>query len=276
MKKAEYDTSADMNQSAYSALVNGQTVCAGYARAFQYLMQQLNIPCYYCTGYSGQDHAWNIIKLEQKYYNVDVTWDDTTPSTYDYYNKSDAEFADTHVRKGLSVYLPVCGSNLDAGFDSDADSDSGFSGDDVGQNETDSENYLINPNPQEPISWQSTWNGNSEQNTNSDEEKEASVEEKLAEAGITEDEVLSTLKDYYADCLVQMVEVGAGEGQFTNVIPEELWATIESVYNDNSFHKGYVDEALKKLEMENFAIQLQAQRLGGGYYRLYHNISSWN
>ena len=48
-----YDLTADMNQSAYSALVNGKSVCAGYARAYQYLLQQLGIPCYYCTGYSG-------------------------------------------------------------------------------------------------------------------------------------------------------------------------------------------------------------------------------
>ena len=71
-----YDLTADMNQSAYSALVNGKSVCAGYARAYQYLLQQLGIPCYYCTGYSGGYHAWNIVKLEDGYYNVDVTWDD--------------------------------------------------------------------------------------------------------------------------------------------------------------------------------------------------------
>ena len=54
MQLVEYDMSAPMNQSAYSALVNGRTVCAGYARAFQYLLRQLGIPCYYCTGYAGE------------------------------------------------------------------------------------------------------------------------------------------------------------------------------------------------------------------------------
>ena len=42
--KITYDMGAEMNQSAYSAMVNGRTVCAGYARAFQYLLQQLGIP----------------------------------------------------------------------------------------------------------------------------------------------------------------------------------------------------------------------------------------
>lgn len=108
VRSIQYVRSAEMNQSAYSALVNGRTVCAGYARAFQYLMQRLGIPCYYCTGYSGESHAWNIVCLEGEYYNVDVTWDDTGDGTYDYFNKTDADYADTHIRKELSVKLPPC------------------------------------------------------------------------------------------------------------------------------------------------------------------------
>lgn len=106
-----YDPDAPLNQSAYSALVSGETVCAGYARAFQYLMQQLEIPCYYCTGYAGESHAWNIVALDSGYYNVDVAWDDTAGDggyCYDYFNITDAVFAKTHTRSGLSEYLPSC------------------------------------------------------------------------------------------------------------------------------------------------------------------------
>ncbi len=114
-----YNLGAEMNQSAYSALVNGQTVCAGYARAFQYLLQQMGIPCYYCTGYAGENHAWNIIRLEDGFYNVDTTWDDVDGGNYDYFNKTDSDYADTHARKELSVYLPPCNGqmyrNLEAG-----------------------------------------------------------------------------------------------------------------------------------------------------------------
>lgn len=106
--KLSYNMGAEMNQSAYSALVNGQTVCAGYARAFQYVLQQLEIPCYYCTGYAGQNHAWNIVSLDDGYYNVDTTWDDTGGGTYDYFNKTDGDYASSHIRKELSVYLPPC------------------------------------------------------------------------------------------------------------------------------------------------------------------------
>ena len=103
-----YDENAEYNQSAYSALVTGSTVCAGYARAFQYIMTQLGIPTYYCTGYSGGDHAWNIVKLGEGYYNVDLTWDDSDPVSYLFFNRTDSEFASTHTRSELSENLPAC------------------------------------------------------------------------------------------------------------------------------------------------------------------------
>lgn len=108
LDRTAYNLNAEQNQSAYSGLVNGQTVCAGYARAFQYLLQQLGIPCYYCTGYAGESHAWNIVALDDGYYNVDSTWDDTGAGRYDYFNKTDQDFADTHIREDFSVYLPAC------------------------------------------------------------------------------------------------------------------------------------------------------------------------
>lgn len=108
LELVEYQSGAPMSQSAYSALVNGKTVCAGYARAFQYLMHQLGIPCYYCTGYSGENHAWNIIYLYGEYYNVDLTWDDTEPATYRYFNKTDQDYETTHVRRSLAQKLPAC------------------------------------------------------------------------------------------------------------------------------------------------------------------------
>ncbi len=108
LDKIVYDLRAPLNQSAYSGMVNGKTVCAGYARSFQYLMMELGIPCYYCTGYAGEAHAWNIVKLDGEYYNADATWDDTEPNTYDYFNKPDAEFNANHRREDLSVNLPPC------------------------------------------------------------------------------------------------------------------------------------------------------------------------
>lgn len=260
LRKADYVFSSPMNQSAYSALVNGDTVCAGYSRAFQYLMQQLGIPCYYCAGYSGEDHAWNIIRLEDGYYNVDTTWDDTDPATYDYFNKTDADFVGTHVRTGLSVYLPPCGT----GFSDGAGSVPQQAGSERPGGIT------LNPNPQQPLTW-----------VPKEEEDQSGITVSggdvynLNEAGITADEVLDTIDEYYADCLKQMEKSGSGQKTFSNIVPKSVLALVEQSYGTGEYEKKYVEEGLKKLKMENFAIQIQVQDLKGNYYRLYHNIYTW-
>ena len=104
----EYDKNASMNQSAYSALVNKKSICAGYSRAFQLIMIKLQIPTYYCVGVSTVNHAWNIVKLDDGYYNVDLTWDNSDITRYKYFNKTDNDFAITHTRTGLSLKLPKC------------------------------------------------------------------------------------------------------------------------------------------------------------------------
>jgi len=99
-----------LDQSAYSSVVDNYTVCAGYARCFQYLMQRLEVPAYTCTGWGGRErHAWNIVLLDDGYHNVDVTWDDSGEN-YDFFNLSDAENKQ-HRRMDFSVYLPKCVSS---------------------------------------------------------------------------------------------------------------------------------------------------------------------
>lgn len=72
---------------AVSAL-NGNTdltgpVCEGYARAFKVLCDRRDIPCVLVDGYAGissatEAHMWNNVKVEQGWYAVDVTWNDST------------------------------------------------------------------------------------------------------------------------------------------------------------------------------------------------------
>ena len=103
-----YDSKIDLNQSAYSALVNKRSVCAGYSRAFQYIMIKLGIPTYYVVGIAEGNHAWNIVALSDGYYNVDVTWDDQDRIIYNFFNRTDKDFSKSHVRSDLSVNLPSC------------------------------------------------------------------------------------------------------------------------------------------------------------------------
>ena len=108
LSTTDYNEDAEMNQSAYSALVNHSTVCTGYSKAFQMVMLNLGIPTYICIGDSEGVHAWNIIKLSDGYYNVDLTWDDQWTIIYNFFNCTDEDFSETHVRTGLSVNLPSC------------------------------------------------------------------------------------------------------------------------------------------------------------------------
>ena len=114
MQMCSYHEDSVLNQSAYSALVNGKSVCAGYSRAFQYIMMQLDIPCYFCSGYAnGGNHAWNIIEIDGSYYNVDISWDDSmgelsNNTSYTYFNISDSTIALDHTRRDLSLNLPKC------------------------------------------------------------------------------------------------------------------------------------------------------------------------
>ena len=80
--------------TADGALLEGTAVCAGYARAYQLLMQEAGIPCEYVSGYAGGGHAWNVVEIDGTWYHVDTTWDDPVPDRagyvrYDYFLKSD-------------------------------------------------------------------------------------------------------------------------------------------------------------------------------------------
>lgn len=111
---ATYNPEGNSHQSAYSALVEGNSVCAGYSRAFQLACRKLGITCYYVTGVAnGEEHAWNIVRIGGNYYNVDITGDDTINETlnthsYTYFNVSDGQIAHNHIRSDLSALLPAC------------------------------------------------------------------------------------------------------------------------------------------------------------------------
>lgn len=66
------------NQNIYSALVNKESVCAGYSRTTQYLLQKLGFEVLYVSGeVTGRgSHAWNIVKCNGRYYQLDTTFGD--------------------------------------------------------------------------------------------------------------------------------------------------------------------------------------------------------
>lgn len=80
VKHVQYDNSTAYSDTAYGAIVDGRAGCEGYARAFQYLMNQIGVETVLITGRTDENHMWNMVKLYGEYYFVDVTSDDPVPN----------------------------------------------------------------------------------------------------------------------------------------------------------------------------------------------------
>lgn len=99
-----YAESRPYLHTAYGALVMRETVCDGFAYAFQLLMKQLGIPCISICGLAGtegpspldntavaaasswESHRWNAVALpvhdQLVWFAVDCTWDKSRIYTY--------------------------------------------------------------------------------------------------------------------------------------------------------------------------------------------------
>ncbi len=66
----------------YGSLIEKRCVCEGYAKAFKYLANCAGYSCELMQGRAinssgkSENHMWNCIKMNGKWYEVDVTWDD--------------------------------------------------------------------------------------------------------------------------------------------------------------------------------------------------------
>ena len=90
------DESYSLKYTAYAALINKTAVCQGYASLFYRLALDAGVDTRVISGEAGGPHAWNIVKLNGKYYNLDSTWD-AGRRTYAYFLKNTNDF-DDHVR----------------------------------------------------------------------------------------------------------------------------------------------------------------------------------
>ena len=99
----------------YGALVEKNCVCEGYAKAFKYLADSLNIPAVIVSGTgtnsegNTENHVWNYVQINEKWYAVDCTWDDpiliggailTNSTKYKYFLKGSNEFDKSHTPNG--------------------------------------------------------------------------------------------------------------------------------------------------------------------------------
>lgn len=100
-------TLPDSVYTAYGVLVNKKAVCQGYSEAMKLLLNLVGIECEIVTGSSNTyaSHAWNIVKLGDSWYMVDVTYDDPVSYnngerlsllSHDYFNVDQATLSKDH------------------------------------------------------------------------------------------------------------------------------------------------------------------------------------
>ena len=103
---------------AYGVLVKGIGVCESYAKAFDLMAQAAGVETIYVTGEGvnpgnskGESHAWNMVKIDGDWYNIDTTWNDQESGViYDYFLKPDSVMNATHRRDNSYPYPEANGS----------------------------------------------------------------------------------------------------------------------------------------------------------------------
>ena len=87
-----------LHHSTYSAIILKKTVCQGYATLLYRMLLELGIDSRYITGMADNEyHAWNIVCLDGKYYNLDSTYDRSLTMYYRYFLCTNYNFAN-HTR----------------------------------------------------------------------------------------------------------------------------------------------------------------------------------
>ena len=119
IEHVEYDSNYGRNvYNVYGTLIDGKAVCEGYARSVKYILDDLDIPCIISCGIGRnrngdtESHAWNYVYLDDRWYALDVTWDDpiivgngrvTDDIRYAYFLKGSNMFFDNHFEDGNIV-----------------------------------------------------------------------------------------------------------------------------------------------------------------------------
>lgn len=109
-------TDGTYKDEAYGCLAEGEAKCEGYAKAFLFTARRAGMNVMNVTGTINgtENHVWNIAEANGKFYEIDVTWDDSTQyhgnTTHTCFAVSDAVFGD-HC-PDLSAYQPpICDDN---------------------------------------------------------------------------------------------------------------------------------------------------------------------
>ncbi len=122
------NTIPSTSYSTYGTLTTGRGVCSGYAGVFYELAKEAGLDVKYVEGTANngsgngyQGHAWNQVKINGVWYNMDTCWDDATwegkksndhsANNYDYCLVSDNVLYKDH--KTNADYVNKCSKNYE-------------------------------------------------------------------------------------------------------------------------------------------------------------------
>ena len=65
------------------------------------MFEALDIEAKYVVGNAGGPHAWNLVKVDEQWYHLDITWNDPVPDQgervhYQYFLISDEKLSNDH------------------------------------------------------------------------------------------------------------------------------------------------------------------------------------
>mgnify|MGYP002519175134 FL=1 len=119
VKNVQYNESVENGQNILSVFLDNETVCNGYASATQYVLNLVNVESIIMTGYSGNEkHAWNYVRIDNKWYQMDVTYGATSDRVegidYLYMTMTDDVCNMNHLAD--DVYTPPVCDSMEANY----------------------------------------------------------------------------------------------------------------------------------------------------------------
>jgi len=96
-KRADNKVKEYQSDTAYGALIEHRAICGGYSDAMKLFLERLGIESYKI---SSENHIWNLVRLDNQWLHLDLTWDDPITETgedileYDYFLITTKELLD--------------------------------------------------------------------------------------------------------------------------------------------------------------------------------------